>query len=117
MDHMHLNLRDRYARRLHLLKSALRKFTNYGAPYRVSSEIKLEAVLAAMQDSVAIFDNHGNLVDFNDAFAALHRFKNKQDCARAIKDYPRYFNTSYPDGTQLSPSDWPVIRALQGVSE
>lgn len=45
------------------------------------SKAKLEAALASMTDAVFVSDASGNFVDFNDAFATFHRFRNKAECA------------------------------------
>ena len=42
----------------------------------LETNIKLEAVIGSMTDAVFISDVGGNFIDFNDAFATYHRFKN-----------------------------------------
>lgn len=79
-------------------------------------EIKLEAVLAAMNDAVVISDKSGLFIDFNEAFAHLNRFKTKGECARALADYKAIFETTAPDGTIVTPEEWPILRALRGES-
>lgn len=79
-------------------------------------EIKLEAVLAAMTDAVVISDKSGRFIDFNEPFAHLNRFKTKGDCAIALADYPSIVETTAPDGSIISPTDWPLAKALHGES-
>jgi PAS domain-containing protein len=78
------------------------------------SRAKLEAALASMTDAVFISDVEGRFVEFNDAFATFHRFRNKDECYRTMIEYQDYIDMYYPDGT-LRPLDmWSVPRALRG---
>ena len=78
------------------------------------SRAKLEAALASMTDAVFISDAEGRFLDFNDAFATYHRFKNKQQCADAFAQNPRILEMSLPSGEPLPSEQWPVARALRG---
>ena len=78
------------------------------------SEAKLEAVIESMNDAVFISDKEGNFIDFNQAFATYHKFKNKEECYKTLSEYPDYVNVYFDDGT-LAPLDmWAVPRALRG---
>ncbi|ACL16828.1 PAS domain S-box protein [Methanosphaerula palustris] len=78
------------------------------------SRAKLEAALASMTDAIFISDTKGRFIDFNDAFATFHRFRNKDECARTLAEYPDFFEVFMPDG-ELAPLDmWAVPRALRG---
>ena len=75
---------------------------------------KLEAALASMTDAVFISDVQGRFIDFNDAFATFHKFRNKDECAKTFAEYPDILDVFMPDGT-LAPLDmWAVPRALRG---
>jgi signal transduction histidine kinase/CheY-like chemotaxis protein len=79
----------------------------------VSNE-KLDVALASMTDAVFISDTSGQFLQFNDAFAAFHRFRNKSECARTLAEYPEFLEVSMADG-QLAPLEmWAVPRALRG---
>lgn len=79
-----------------------------------ASRSKLEAALASMSDAVCISDADGNFIEFNDAFATFHKFRNKAECAKSLKEYPHFLEVYFPDG-KLAPLDqWPVPRALRG---
>ncbi|MBP7529502.1 MAG: response regulator [Syntrophorhabdaceae bacterium] len=78
------------------------------------SRAKLEAALASMTDAVFIYDAQGSLVDFNDAFATFHRFKNKEECSTALAQYPDILEVFLPDGTLAAVDMWAVPRALRG---
>jgi PAS domain S-box-containing protein len=74
----------------------------------------LEAALSSMTDAVFISNSDGEFVEFNEAFAAFHRFKNKEDCAKRLVDYPAIIDV-YMDNGELAPLDmWAVPRALRG---
>jgi PAS domain S-box-containing protein len=79
-------------------------------------EIKLEAVLAAMTDAVVISDKNGILIDFNEPFAHLNRFKTRSECALALAEYPPTFKAYSKDGSLVPPDQWPIPRALRGES-
>jgi PAS domain-containing protein len=79
-----------------------------------NNKTKLEAALNSMTDAVFISDTQGNFIEFNDAFATFHKFKNKDECARTLADYPDLLDLFMADGT-LAPFDmWVVPRALRG---
>ena len=54
----------------------------------LASRTKLEAALASMTDAVFISDAEGRFLNFNDAFATFHKFRNKEECAKTFAEYP-----------------------------
>src|ERR1019366_251073 len=78
------------------------------------SRAKLESALASMTDAVFISDAQGRFIDFNDAFATFHRFRNKGECAKTFADYPGFLDVFLPDGTPVPLEMWAVSRALRG---
>ena len=80
----------------------------------LESRAKLEAALASMTDAVFISDTEGRFVDFNDAFATFHRFRNRDECAKTFAEYPNTLDLSTPDGVSAPPDRWPIPRALRG---
>jgi len=78
------------------------------------SQAKLEAALASMTDAVFISDATGRFVEFNDAFATFHRFKNKADCTDRLSDYPEILEVFMPNGELVLLDMWAVPRALRG---
>jgi signal transduction histidine kinase/CheY-like chemotaxis protein/two-component sensor histidine kinase len=89
------------------------------AAYKVEQALwmqqeKLDVVLASMTDAVFISDASGQFLQFNDAFATFHRFRNKSECAKTLAEYPEFLEVSMADG-QLAPLEmWAVPRALRG---
>jgi PAS domain S-box-containing protein len=78
------------------------------------SKAKLEAVFESISDAVFISDVGGNFVDFNEAFATFHKFRNKEECYKTLAEYPDYIDVYFDDGI-LAPLDmWAVPRALRG---
>ncbi|MEW6517994.1 MAG: histidine kinase dimerization/phosphoacceptor domain -containing protein [Thermodesulfobacteriota bacterium] len=78
------------------------------------SRTKLRAALASMTDAVFIADAQGNFIEFNDAFATFHRFRNKDECSTSLAEYPDILEVFMADG-ELAPLDqWAVPRALRG---
>jgi PAS domain S-box-containing protein len=80
-----------------------------------AASAKLEAALASMSDALFITDEKGDVVHFNEAFAAYHRFKSKEDCARAFAEYRELFEVFFlPNGDSAPPDRWAAQRALEG---
>jgi PAS domain S-box-containing protein len=77
-------------------------------------QAKLEAALASMTDAVFICDEKGHFIDFNDAFASFHRFKNKEACARTFMEYPDILDVFMDTGEPAPVHMWAVPRALRG---
>ena len=77
---------------------------------------KLEAAMASMTDAVFISDTEGRFIDFNDAFATFHKFRNKDECAKTFAEYPTFLNVFMADGKQAPLDQWAVPRALRGES-
>ncbi|MBP1627955.1 MAG: hypothetical protein H6Q00_2430 [Holophagaceae bacterium] len=75
---------------------------------------KLATALASMQDAVFISDTEGRFIEFNDAFATFHKFKNKAECAKTFADYPEILDVFMADGTVAPVCQWAVPRALRG---
>jgi len=80
----------------------------------LATKRKLEAALASMADAVCISDTEGRLVEFNEAFASLHRFPNKDACARTLVEYPAILEAFASTGEALPIEQWAVPRALRG---
>jgi PAS domain S-box-containing protein len=80
----------------------------------LESRRKLEAALSSMTDAVVISDAEGRFIDFNDAFAAFHRFDSKEECAKTLAEHPDIVDVFLPDGAVAPVAMWPVPRALRG---
>ena len=74
----------------------------------------LEAALAGMTDAVFISDTAGQFIEFNDAFASFHRFRNKAECAKWLSDYTDILDVFMADGEAAPLDMWAVPRALRG---
>ena len=78
------------------------------------SKTKLEVALESMTDAVFISDIEGRLINFNEAFATFHKFKNKKCCPKNHKEYPELFEAYLPNGEMAKLDQRPVSRALNG---
>jgi PAS domain-containing protein len=78
------------------------------------SHAKLETALASMTDAVFISNTQGNFINFNDAFATFHKFKNKDECFKIFAEYPAILDVFMADGTPAPLDMWAVPRALRG---
>lgn len=76
--------------------------------------IKLEAALNSMTDAVFISDRDGHFVNFNEAFATFHKFKDKTQCAKSLSAYRDLLEVYLPNGELATFDQWAVPRALNG---
>ncbi len=77
-------------------------------------KVKLEVALASMSDAVFISDLEGNFVEFNDAFATFHKFRNKEECYKTFAEYPEFLEVYLANGELAPVEQWAVPRALRG---
>ena len=82
--------------------------------YMEESKAKLDAALESMTDAVSISDNEGNFINFNEAFAAFHKFKSKEDCSRTLAEYPDILDVFMDTGEPAPVEMWAAHRALRG---
>ena len=78
------------------------------------SRAKLDAAFASMTDAVLISDAEGRLLDFNDAFATFHRFRNKEECSRAFAGSPDTLEIYLENGEPAPAEMCAIPRALRG---
>ena len=81
-----------------------------------ASKSKLDAALGSMSDAVFISDAGGRFVEINDAFAAFHRFTDKEACRKSLAEYPEILEVFMSDGTLAPLDQWAIPRALRGES-
>jgi PAS domain S-box-containing protein len=74
----------------------------------------LETALASMSDAVCIADTQGRLINVNEAFAAFHRFKGKEECRQTLAEYPALFDVISMNGETTALEHWPLPKALRG---
>ncbi|MEI7524030.1 MAG: PAS domain S-box protein [Mariniphaga sp.] len=77
-------------------------------------KIKLEAALESSSDAIFISDVNGRFINFNEAFATFHKFKNKVECAKVLSEYPSFLDVYTINGELVPPDQWAVPRALRG---
>jgi PAS domain S-box-containing protein len=77
---------------------------------------KLEAAMGSMTDAVSISDAQGRFLDFNDAFATFHRFRNKDECPKTFTEYHDILDVFMANGEMAPLDQWAVRRALRGES-
>ena len=80
----------------------------------VEGKAILEAALTNMSDALFISDTKGNFIHYNDAFGTFHRFRNKEECARTVDEYPEFFEVYLITGELVPVDNWPVKKALRG---
>ena len=80
----------------------------------LASTAKLDAALASMTDAVFISDEAGQFIKFNNAFATFHKFKNVDECAKTLAEYPGVLEVFMANGEPAPLDQWAVPRALRG---
>lgn len=83
----------------------------------LENKLLLDAALESITDAIFISDIEGNFLHFNEAFATYHKFRNKEECAKTLIEYPEFLNVYFPDGSLAPLKDWAVPRALRGEVE
>jgi PAS domain S-box-containing protein len=80
----------------------------------LANRAKLDAALASMTDAVFISDAEGRFIEFNEAFATFHKFRNKTECAKTLAEYPAFLEVFMANGELVPLDQWAVPRALRG---
>jgi len=78
------------------------------------SREQLKAALTGMTEAVFIADRQGQIVEFNEAFAAFHRFPDKAGCARWLSESQDIIEAYLSTGKLAPPDTWAIPRALRG---
>ena len=79
-----------------------------------ASQATLVAALESMTDAVFISDLEGRFIEFNEAFATFQKFRNKEECATTLAEYPEFLDVFLPSGEPVPLERWAVPRALRG---
>jgi PAS domain S-box-containing protein len=79
-----------------------------------NSWAKLDAAFECMTDAVFISDQEGNFINYNNAFATYHRFRDKAECLKTLAEYPDILEVCMDSGELASLDRWAVPRALRG---
>ncbi len=77
-------------------------------------ESQLHSALEAMTDAVFISDTDGRFIEFNEAFATVHKFASKDECAKTLAEYLTFLDVFLPSGELARLDQWAVPRALRG---
>ncbi len=80
----------------------------------LANRAKLDAALASMTDAIFISDAQGRFIEFNDAFATFHKFRNKTECAKTLAEHPAFLEVFMANGELVPLDQWAVPRALRG---
>ena len=81
-----------------------------------SSKLLLESVFNSMFEGVFILDKVGKVIDFNDAFWHINKFKSREETLRSIDSLGTVFKAYRLDGSYVPVEDWPATKALEGKS-
>ena len=79
-----------------------------------SSKLLLESVFNSMYEGVFILDKTGKVIDFNDAFCRINRFKNREETLKSISSLGTIFKAYRLDGSYVPVEEWPATKALRG---
>lgn len=82
----------------------------------LTSKSILETALASMTDALCISNTEGRFLNFNEAFATFHKFKNKEECAKTLTEHPELLEIYLSTGELTTIDQQAVPRALRGES-
>jgi PAS domain S-box-containing protein len=82
----------------------------------LKNKVILDAALESMSDAVFISDLDGRFIEFNDAFATFHRFRDKEECLKTLDEYHNIIEVFMADASPAPLDQWAVPRALRGES-
>jgi two-component system cell cycle sensor histidine kinase/response regulator CckA len=74
----------------------------------------MQAALASMADAVFVSNIGADFIQFNEAFATFHKFKDINECGKNLADFHKILDVFMPDGTLVPHDMWVVARALRG---
>src|SRR5665648_324030 len=80
----------------------------------MKSRMTLQAAFSSMTDAIFISDAEGNYIDFNDAFITFHRFKNREECEKALTEKSEFMEVFNENDEKVPMEMWTVPRALRG---
>ncbi len=80
------------------------------------SKAVLETALSSMTDSILISNLQGEVINCNQAFLKSLKVKSKEECNKKLSHYHLSFDTYSPDGSLVTPDQFPLSRALRGES-
>lgn len=81
---------------------------------RFHRKADIEAAFANMTEAMFITNAVGEIVEFNDAWIAFARFKDKTEFIKKTKEYPNIFEVSHLNGEVVPFDHWAVSKALKG---
>lgn len=80
----------------------------------LKTQAQLVAALESMVDAVCIGNEHGEITDFNQAFASFHRFGSKAEVPRSLEGFLAVLQIRDEAGRPVPIEQLPLKRALRG---
>ena len=81
---------------------------------RRETEERLNLVVTHLTEGLIIWDQEGNLLDWNPAALSMYGFASQEEGRRLLPDFSRIFEMFTLDGQPLPPQEWPLRRLLAG---
>jgi PAS domain S-box-containing protein len=82
----------------------------------VRRSAQLRSTFDAMQDGVAVFDGNANLIQANNALAAMHGYASPLEMEQHLSRFQETFELFDASGAELPIERWPASRVLAGES-
>jgi PAS domain S-box-containing protein len=79
-----------------------------------SNKRLLENVFGSMHEGIFILDRNGRVIDFNNAFIRINKFKDREDVLKSIDSLGTVFRAYHLDGSFVPVEEWPATKALEG---
>jgi signal transduction histidine kinase len=80
---------------------------------RNTIDARCEQVIASLSEGLVVADPEGNILSMNPAGVRFHRWENKSEALRNLRDFPE-FRVNYPDGRPVPVEQWPLGRLMRG---
>ena len=81
---------------------------------RLESQERLTLVVTHLTEGLIIWDQEGNLLDWNPAALAMYGFASQEEGRRLLPEFQQVFELSTLAGRRLLPEEWPLRRLLAG---
>ncbi len=85
-----------------------------GAQALNEARARFQAAIESSAEAMFLCDTQGNVIEFNQAFAAFHKVADKSEYPRKLADFANIIEVCYPDGSPVPPEQWASSRALSG---
>ena len=93
------------------ISSAVNRHLSKQMQFFTDSRLQLQAIFEAMTEAIVVVDCDKGVAEHNRAAADLFGLQNR---SISVREMAGNFEGYTPEGLELSPEDWPIMRAIHG---